>query len=83
MRAKIPGAVEPTVTALDYAVLFESPSGQAVLDDLVQRFTGKTYVQGGHDAERETCFRAGKREVVEHILRQINSANGASTTEEE
>ena len=83
MRAKIPGAVEPTVTALDYAVLFESPAGQAVLEDLVSRFCGKCYVQGGLEAQRETDFRSGKREVVEHILRQINSANGAPTTEEE
>lgn len=83
MRANIPGVVAPSASANDYEVLFGSAAGQLVLDDLVQRFAGKTYVQGGHEAERETCFRAGKREVVEHILRQINRANGAEPTEEE
>lgn len=83
MKANIPGAQAPTVTPQDYSVLFESPTGQIVLDDLVSRFCGSTYVKGGLEAQRETDFRSGKREVVEHILRQINRAAGAEPTEEE
>lgn len=83
MRAKIPGSVPPKASANDYEVLFASPAGQLVLEDLVSRFCGKVYVQGGLEAQRETDFRSGKREVVEHILRQINRANGAPTTEED
>lgn len=83
MRANIPGAAAPSASAADYDALFASPAGQLVLEDLVSRFCGKVYVQGGLEAQRETDFRSGKREVVEHILRQINRANGAPTTEEE
>lgn len=83
MKAKIPGAQAPQAQPQDYALLFESPAGQLVLEDLVQRYTGKVYVPGGQEGDRETCFRSGRREVVEHILRQINRASGAETTEEE
>jgi hypothetical protein len=85
MKAKIPGAqaVASGATPEDYRVVFEmSPIGNAVLEDLVARFSGKVYVPGGLEGERETCFRSGKREVVEHILRMINRANGAPSTEE-
>lgn len=78
MKAHIEGApVEQRATADDYRVVFESPIGAVVLDDLVRRFTGAVFVSGGQDGERETTFRLGRRETVEHILRMINRANGA------
>lgn len=50
--------------------------GQRVLDHLQITFANKsTYVRGGHDAERESCFRAGQTSVVNHIFNQINKAN--------
>ena len=51
-------------------------NGQRVLDDLQLVFASKsTYVRGGHDAERESCFRAGSTQVINHIINQINKAN--------
>ena len=77
MKAHIPGAAPVRATPDDYRIIFESPAGALVLDDLVSRFTGQVYVRGAHEAERETLFRLGKRHVVEHILSMINRANGA------
>ena len=58
-------------------------NGQRVLDDLQLVFASKsTYVRGGHDAERESCFRAGQTSVVGHIFKQINKANDPSYKEE-
>lgn len=83
MRANIPGAAPKSVDPQDYQIIFDSPAGQLVLEDLVQRFSGRVYVPGGQEGERETCFRSGRREVVEFILRQINRANGAEPSPEE
>ncbi|ENV02415.1 MULTISPECIES: Bbp19 family protein [Acinetobacter] len=65
-------------SAEDYYSIFEAhPIGRIVSDDLVNKFGGVTYVRGGQDAERESCFRAGKKYVVDHILMQINNAHKA------
>lgn len=62
-------------TPMDYYQLFEAhPIGRDVMDDLVNIFGGATYVRGGHDADRETCFKAGKKFVVDHILIQVSKA---------
>lgn len=66
-------------TPQDYQHLFELTGsvGERVLSDLMRRFsTQSTYVKGGHEAERESCFRAGQRSVIERIINQINMANG-------
>jgi len=66
-------------TPQDYQYLFELSGsvGERVLSDLMRRFsTQDTYVRGGHEAERESCYRAGRRSVVEHLVKQINLANG-------
>lgn len=63
----------------DYKVVFEdSMAGQLVLDDLIARFAGQIFVKGGHEGDRETCYRAGKRDVVEYIVKMINRANGVN-----
>lgn len=62
-------------TPMDYYQLFEAhPIGRDVLDDLVNIFGGATYVRGGQDADRETCFKSGKKFVVDHILIQVSKA---------
>ncbi len=62
-------------TAMDYYTLFEAnPIGRDILDDLVNLFGGVSYTRGGHDADRETCFKAGKKFVVDHIIIQANKA---------
>lgn len=51
-------------------------NGQRVLDHLQLTFANKsTYVRGGQDAERESCYRAGQASVIGFILNQVNRAN--------
>ena len=55
------------------------PSGRRALDHLQLKYAEKsTYVRGGHDAERESCFRAGQVDVISFIFKQINIANDPS-----
>ena len=71
-------------TPQDYYTLFEChPIGQDILDDLVSVFGGSSYVRGGQDADRETCFRAGRKHVVDHILIQISKANQQNLNDSE
>lgn len=54
-------------------------NGRRALDHLQLTFAEKsTYVRGGHDAERESCFRAGQVDVISFIFKQINIANDPS-----
>lgn len=71
-------------TPQEYAAIFEDDRrGAALLEDLTNRFAKRIYVKGGHEADRETCYRAGQREVVEFIVSQINRAHGVDINEEE
>lgn len=55
------------------------PNGRRALDSLQLKYAEKsTYVRGGHDAERESCFRAGQVDVISFIFKQINIANDPS-----
>lgn len=66
-----------SVTPEVYARVFENHAeGKMILEDLVQRFCIAGYVPGGHEADREQCYRAGRTAVVQHILNQINIAAG-------
>ncbi|MDJ3783439.1 hypothetical protein LEI94_02445 [Salmonella enterica] len=68
----------------DYKRLFEETAGgPEVLDEMVRRFGGRVYVRGGHDADRQTCFNAGQRAVLDFILLQIDKANGVTDDVEE
>lgn len=61
----------------DFKRIFEDmPGGAQVLAELVRRFGRSVWVRGGHDGDRETCFRAGQRSVLDFILLQINRADG-------
>ena len=58
-------------------------NGQRILAHLAHMYTTKsTYVRGGHDAERESCFRAGQADVLGFIYKQINRANDPNYKEE-
>lgn len=61
-----------------WRVFEQSKEGAAILEDLVSRFGGNPYVTGGHEADRQTAFNAGRLEVVSFILRRINQANGVT-----
>lgn len=70
-------------TPRDYADLFEDDRrGAAILEHLTRMFASKVYVPGGHEADRETCYRAGKRDVIEFIVTQCNRAHGVDANEE-
>lgn len=68
------------LTPRDFHHVFEeTPGGAQILEFLIQRFaTGATFIKGGHDADRETCFRLGQRSVIDYLLAQINKANGVT-----
>ena len=57
-------------------------NGGRVLKPLTSMFCKSTYVRGDQEAERESCFRAGERSVVEFIIKQINRANDPNYKEE-
>lgn len=68
------------VTPEIYARVFENHAeGKLILEDLVRRFCVAGYVAGGHEADREQCYRAGRTAVVQHILNQINIATGVDS----
>ena len=51
-------------------------NGKRVIDHLERTFaSANSYVRGGHDAERESCFKAGQASVIGFIFKQINTAN--------
>lgn len=59
-------------------------NGQRVLDHLQLTFANKsTYVRGGQDAERESCFKAGQANVIGFIFNQINQANNPNYKEQD
>ncbi len=72
------------ITPKQFKELFEDDKrGAAILDSLILRFTRKVYVPGGHEADRQTCYNAGQRDVIEFIVSQINRANGVDINQEE
>lgn len=65
-------ALEPSA----YLRVFEHhPEGAQILEELVAKFGGNPYVRGA-GGDRDTAFNAGAFEVVQHILRRINLAQG-------
>ncbi|EOD9046691.1 hypothetical protein ACJ5X2_000383 [Klebsiella quasipneumoniae] len=67
------------VSPADYKRVFEEmPGGAEVLDEITRRFGREAYVKGGTEGDRETCYRAGQRSVLDFILMQINRADGVN-----
>lgn len=63
----------------DYKRLFEETAGgPAVLDELTRVFGRAIFVEGGHEGDRQTCYKAGQRSVLDFILLKINRANGVT-----
>jgi hypothetical protein len=68
---------EPVATPEMYRRVFEAHAeGRVVYDDLVMRFCRNSYVKGGLEADRQTCFNAGQASVPGHITMMINRAAG-------
>lgn len=66
------------LTEHDYKRVFEEdPAGQAILDDLVRRFSLPPSFDE-HNAVLKTYYREGQRSVVNFILSRINRANGVN-----
>jgi hypothetical protein len=60
-----------------YKEIFEDDRrGAAILEDLTLKFARPAVTTGGIDAVLQTYHRDGMRRVVEHIVSQINRANG-------
>ena len=71
------GTQPPAVTPAMYKEVFEdSRSGALVLDHLISVFTQQAVTDGGIDAVLKTYQRMGQRRVLDHIVNQINRANG-------
>ncbi|EPG4139453.1 hypothetical protein [Klebsiella pneumoniae] len=67
------------VSPADYKRIFEEmPGGAEVLAEITRRFGREAYVKGGTEGDRETCYRAGQRSVLDFILMQINRADGVN-----
>ena len=73
-------SLEPEV----YARVFENHAeGRQILEDLTARFGGSIYVKGAQEGDRQTCFNAGRRSVLDFILGRINQASGIPTQDTE
>nr|WP_085802945.1 hypothetical protein [Klebsiella pneumoniae] len=67
------------VSPADYKRIFEEmPGGAEVLAEITRRFGREAYVKGGTEGDRETCYRAGQRSVLDFLLMQINRADGVN-----
>ena len=65
------------VTPETYLDVFERhPAGAAVLENLIAIFTQPAVTDGGIDAVLKTYQRMGQRRVLDHIINQINRAQG-------
>lgn len=54
-----------------YGRLFELDDAKAVLADLETKFGKASYVAGGHEADRQTCYNEGAKAVIQFIRKQI------------
>ena len=66
------------LTLKDYLIFEETNQGKLILDDLVTRFGGGVYVQGGQEAARQTDYNCGARAVLDYILDRVDKANNGN-----
>jgi hypothetical protein len=67
-----------------YARVFENHAeGVMILDDLTARYGNSIYAKGGLEGDRQTCFNAGARSVLDFIIGRINQANGVETNDDD
>lgn len=68
----------------EYLDLFETDRrGARILEDLILRFSQPPVTTGGIDAVLKTYLRMGQTEVINHIVRMINRANGVQESQPE
>lgn len=69
----------------DYVSTFEySKQGRMVLEQLVNVFESQgTFVRGGQDAERESCYKQGQKSVIDFINLQLAKAKVSEIEEKE
>lgn len=74
----------PDVTPELFREIFEiDKRGAALLEHLITRFTQPAVTDGGIDAVLKTYERMGQQKVLQHIVGQINRANGVTPTDVE
>lgn len=67
-----------------YARVFEGHhEGVLILEDLVRRFGGATFVKGGEEGRRMTDYNLGRRAVLDFIVNQVNRSNGVAPPDED
>ncbi|PTS84002.1 hypothetical protein DBR00_11520 [Pseudomonas sp. HMWF032] len=67
----------PEQTAAMFKRVFEDHhEGRMCLEILIQRFARNAVTVGGIDAVLKTYQQDGSRKVLDHIMNQINIANG-------
>jgi hypothetical protein len=75
--------ITPENRAEVYRAIFETDKrGAAILEDMVRLFSKPASTEGGIDAVLKTYHRMGENNVVQHIVRQINRANGVPDNQE-
>jgi hypothetical protein len=72
----------PDVTPELFREVFEvDKRGAAILEHLVRLFSKPAVTDGGIDAVLKTYERMGEQKVIQHIVAQINRANGVQPTD--
>lgn len=75
--------VTPEQWAELYRQIFEvDQRGALILERLVVLFSKPASTNGGIDAVLKTYLHMGENNVVQHIVQQINRANGVPDTQE-
>lgn len=78
------GTKTPEITPEMFKEVFdEHPTGRIILEHLIVRFTRPAVTDGGIDAVLKTYLRQGCRMPLDHIINQINRANGVAPTQGE
>lgn len=76
--------MNPRPTAQDYADIFEiDVRGARLLEDLIQRFSVPPKHSTGIDRILDTQEHVGQMKVIQHIVNQINRANGVTVQPED
>ena len=78
------GTPTPAITPEMFKEVFEDhPSGRAILEHLIVKFTRPAVTEGGIDAVLKTYLRQGTRMPLDYIVTQINRAHGVGTPGEQ
>ena len=67
------------VTPELYRQIFEvDKRGAAILEHMIKRFSKPASIEGGIDAVLKTYLHMGEHAVIQHIVANINRANGVT-----